>query len=46
MADQLEPTEGARSIDFNLIDANGKQISLSDYHSKKNVYIFFAREFN
>ncbi len=46
MTDMLEPTEGARAIDFSLSDANGKQISLSDYLGKKNVYLFFVREFN
>jgi peroxiredoxin len=46
MADALEPTEGARAIDFTLTDTNGKQVSLSDYIGKKNVYLFFIREFN
>ncbi len=46
MPDLLEPTEGARAIDFSLADANGKLISLADYVKKKNVYLFFIREFN
>jgi peroxiredoxin len=46
MADLLEPTEGARAIDFTLTDANGHQVSLKDFLTKKNVYLFFVREFN
>ena len=46
MPDQLEPTEGTRALDFSLSDANGKQIALADYLNKKNVYLFFIREFN
>ncbi len=45
MPDPLEPTEGARAIDFSLPDTGGKQISLADYVKKKNVYLFFIREF-
>ncbi len=46
MTGNLEPTEGARAFDFSLTDANGKQISLADYLNKKNVYLFFVREFS
>jgi len=46
MTDMLEPTVGARAIDFNLSASTGTQISLSSYQSKSNVYLFFVREFN
>jgi peroxiredoxin len=46
MTDLLEPTEGARAIDFTLADSGGKQVSLADYRGKKNVYLFFVREFS
>jgi peroxiredoxin len=46
MTDLLEPTEGARAIDFILADSSGKQVSLADYIGKKNVYLFFVREFS
>ncbi len=46
MADQLEPKEGDRAINFTLTDANGHQVSLTDYSSKNSVYLFFIREFN
>lgn len=46
MSDMLEPVVGARAIDFSLSANNGTQISLSNYLTKKNVYLFFVREFN
>lgn len=46
MSDIPEPTVGARALDFNLPATNGTQISLADYQTKKNVYLFFVREFN
>ena len=46
MTDQLEPTLGAHAIDFSLSASTGTQISLSNYQAKKNVYLFFVREFN
>ncbi len=46
MADILEPTVGARAIDFSLSATNGSLISLADYHNKTNIYLFFIREFN
>ncbi len=46
MAEQLEPKEGDRAIDFTLTDANGHQVSLKDFLNKNNVYLFFIREFN
>ncbi len=45
MTGNLEPTEGARAIDFSLADVNGKQVSLAAFLNKKNVYLFFVREF-
>ena len=46
MTDQLEPSIGARAIDFSLSASNGSIISLNNYLTKKNVYLFFVREFN
>ena len=46
MTEILEPTEGARAINFTLTDANSQQVSLSEYLNKNNVYLFFVREFN
>lgn len=46
MGDIPEPTVGARALDFILPASNGSQISLADYQTKKNIYLFFVREFN
>ncbi len=46
MTDMLEPTVGARAIDFNLPASDGTQVSLAAYATKKNLYLFFVREFN
>ena len=46
MSEIPELTVGARAIDFSLPASNGSQISLADYHTKHNVYLFFVREFN
>ncbi len=46
MTDMLEPTVGARAIDFNLSASNGGLVSLANYRNKSNVYLFFIREFN
>jgi len=37
---------GTQAPDFKLPASNGLEISLSDYHTKKHVYLFFVREFN
>jgi peroxiredoxin len=31
--------------EFSLVDANGKQVRLSDFHGKKNVLLVFNRGF-
>ncbi len=46
MNDTFEPVVGARAIDFSLSASTGAQISLSNYLAKKNVYLFFVREYN
>ncbi len=46
MTDQLEPSVGARAIDFELPTNLGSQILLSSYLPRKNVYLFFVREYN
>lgn len=46
MNDMLAPTVGARAIDFSLSSSGGNLISLANYRTKSNVYLFFIREFN
>jgi len=36
---------GTQAPDFNLIAANGENISLSSYRNEKNVVLYFMREF-
>lgn len=37
---------GTQAPDFKLPASNGTTVSLSDYRTKKHVYLFFVREFN
>lgn len=46
MTDLPEPIVGARAIEFSLSASTGTQISLSNYLARKNVYLFFVREYN
>jgi peroxiredoxin len=46
MTDNLEITIGSLAPEFSLPAGTGTRISLADFHSKNNVYIFFVREFN
>ncbi len=46
MSDQIEPTVGSHAIEFSLSASTGAQISLSNYLTRKNVYLFFVREYN
>jgi len=36
---------GEMPPDFTLVDTQGKQITLSDFQGKKNVYLVFNRGF-
>lgn len=44
MADQLI-SSGEQAPDFTLTSSDGEQVSLSSYRNKKNVVLFFMREF-
>jgi hypothetical protein len=46
MSDKIEISTGVLAPDFQLDSTAGNQVSLSDYRGKKNVYLFFIREFN
>ena len=46
MKDNLEITIGSLAPEFSLPASNGTEVALADFHSKKNVYLFFVREFN
>lgn len=46
MTDIPELTIGALAPEFNLPASTGMEISLANFRSKINVYLFFVREFN
>lgn len=37
--------QGEKARDFTLTDTQGKDVSLSDFEGKKNVYLIFNRGF-
>ncbi len=43
--DSIEAKIGSRAPDFRLPATNGSEIALSDFRGKKNVVLFFVREF-
>ncbi len=43
--DTIEAKIGSHAPDFRLSATNGSEISLSDFRGKKNVVLFFVREF-
>ncbi len=45
MSDNPDVSTGIRAPDFNLPASNGTNISLADYLTKKNIYLFFVRAF-
>lgn len=45
MADNPELSIGFQAPNFTLASSTGTNISLSDFHSKSNVYLFFIREY-
>jgi thioredoxin-dependent peroxiredoxin len=46
MSEIPEIVIGSPAPDFSLPASNGSDISLSDFRTKKWVYLFFVREFN
>jgi peroxiredoxin len=46
MTDLPDITIGSLAPEFSLTASNGSEIKLSDFRSKKSVYLFFIREFN
>ena len=45
MTDNPELTIGTPAPEFSLPASSGAEISLSNYHTRNNVYLFFVREF-
>ena len=43
--DTIEAKIGTIAPDFNLIASNDQEISLSDFRGKRNVVLFFIREY-
>lgn len=46
MATNPEMTIGSKALDFKLESTTGNPVGLEDYLNRKNVYLFFVREFN
>jgi len=44
--DTIEAKIGSHAPDFHLSSTSGSKIGLSDFRGKKNVILFFVREFN
>ncbi|HKI52792.1 MAG TPA: hypothetical protein VJ987_01610 [Anaerolineales bacterium] len=44
--DTIEARIGSIAPDFKLMASNDQQIGLSDFRGKRNVVLFFIREFN
>jgi len=45
MTDNLDITIGSLAPEFSLPASTGTEITLVDFRSKNNVYLFFVREF-
>jgi peroxiredoxin len=45
MAENPELTVGSMAPDFSLPAGDGTEIKLADFRSKKNVVLFFVREY-
>jgi peroxiredoxin len=45
MSDYQGISTGSRAPAFSLPASDGSQVGLQDYYTKKNVYLFFVREF-
>jgi len=46
MTSAPELSIGMKAIEFSLPASNGTEISLTNFYTKNNVYLFFVREFN
>ena len=46
MSDIPDLTIGASASEFSLPASNGNEITLANFHSKNNMYLFFVREYN
>ena len=44
--DTIEAKIGSHAPDFHLPSTNGNEIRLSEFRGRKNVILFFVREFN
>ncbi|MBI1793598.1 MAG: redoxin domain-containing protein [Chloroflexi bacterium] len=44
--DTIESKIGSHAPDFRLPATSGNEIGLSDFRGRKNVVLFFVREFN
>ena len=44
--DTIEARIGSIAPDFKLMASNDEEISLSDFRGKRNVVLFFIREFH
>ncbi len=44
--DAIEAKIGSHAPDFSLTSTNGNEIRLSEFRGRKNVILFFVREFN
>lgn len=45
MTDIPDLTIGSQAPEFSLPASDGSEIALVDFRSKRNVYLFFVREF-
>ena len=46
MSDIPDLAVGTLAPEFSLPASTGSEISLTDFRTKNNVYVFFVREFN
>ena len=44
--DSIDTKIGSLASDFKLMASNDQEISLSSFRGKRNVVLFFVREFN
>ncbi len=44
-AANTEVSVGSRAPDFSLESSSGAQVALSDYRGRRNVLVYFMREF-
>ena len=44
--DSIDAKIGSIAPDFKLMASNDQEVSLSDFRGKKNIVLFFIREFN